>query len=118
MIKTTNQNICDCLTHWWNKNNQRPYVKDWMMSKIASGTYFFELNNATLTLLADLKEKFNGDVIIYLVEPIHGNDFPEEVRKEVEACKNKKTYPRKERLMELSKTKPRYSFSLKENLSE
>jgi hypothetical protein len=82
------------------------------------GTFLFDCNNATLTLLLDLKEKFNGDVTIYLVEPIHGKDFPEDVRKEVEICKNKKSYPKKERLMELSKTRPRYSLDLKEKSSE
>lgn len=118
MIKTTNQNICDCLNHWWNQNHQRPYVKDWMIRKMGTGTYLFDCNEAVLTLLLDLKARYNGDVIIYLVEPIHGNDFPVEVRKEVETCKNNNVYPIKERLMEMSKTRPRYSLTLREKSSE
>ena len=114
MIQTTNSNVADCLNHWWNENHQRPYMKKWMISRLGTGMYLFECNNAVLTILLDLKERFNGHVTISIVKPLDKSEFPVEVKKEVELCRKKKMYPMKERLMELCKIRPRYSLNLKE----
>jgi len=115
MITTTNHNIYESLRQWWTKTS-RPYVKEkWMLRKLGPKTYLFELNGATLALLRDLKERYNGDVMISLVEILHGDyHYPEEILKEVKKCRNNKTFLSKETLEKLSKIKPRYSLRLNE----
>ena len=113
MITTTNENIHRSLREWW-RGAKRPYVKDkWMVRKLGSRTYLFELNGATLALLWELKQKYNGDVQLSVVELIYEPNIPNEVKKEVKKCQNNKTFLSKETLEKLSEIQPKYSTRLR-----
>ena len=113
MITTTNHNIHRALSSWWTAT-YRPYVKEWMVRKLGPRTYLFKLNGATLALLWELKQKYNGDVQLSVVELIYEPNIPNEVKKEVKECQNNKTFLSKETLEKLSEIQPNYSIRLRE----
>ena len=92
LVNTTNEKAVDQLRKWV-RGHKRSYVKDkeWMIRKFGSGTYLLDANGATLALLLDLRKRYNGDVDIYAVQPLHENEFPKKVRKEVIKCIDKNT---------------------------
>ena len=115
MINTTNHSAKKLMDEWV-RGSQRTYFKknDWFIRKFGPGTYLLDANGATLALLLDLRKRYNGNVYIYAVQPLHENEFPKEVRKEVKKCLDKKIYLTQEKLEELSKIHLDYSVNLKE----
>jgi hypothetical protein len=115
LLNTTNEQALKTIRRWIS-GHRRTQLKDndWLIRKLGAGTYLFDANGAILALLLDLRKRYNGDVYIYAVQPLHENEFPKNVRKEVNECLNKKVYLTQEKLEELSKTKLDYSANLKE----
>ena len=119
IVNITNETALKNLQNWLT-GERRTYVseKKWLIRALGRETYLLEANGAVLALLLELRKKYNGDVYIYAVEPLHEDEFPKEVKEVVEKCLEEKRYLLKKDLEKLSKIKLECSVSLKESSSD
>jgi hypothetical protein len=77
------------LSRWRNANRQdRKSAQKYFIRKLGPGTYLMRANAAVLALLYDLRARYDGNVYVFVVEPLEVEpEFPKEVIEVVKTCR-------------------------------
>jgi len=90
IINTTNEKVEKLLWGWERAHSKkdRKSAQTYFIRKLGPGTYLMKANAAVLALLYDLKVKYDGNVYIFVAEPLEVEpEFPREVIEVVRICR-------------------------------
>jgi len=120
MVSATEKFSIQLLRNWSTGRLRYSYysnglkIKNWFIRKLGPGVYLMEANKGALALVYDLKKRYPFNVEIYIVENYNEKQTSEDVKEEVEKCRKIGANLKKEKLLELGKTKIRCTINLRE----